>query len=335
MKKLLIILFCISFFGIIGCSEKKTVSMEEADAIMESAEQAIREAESINGFEKAEYDRFNSYASENGLEGTLIYVDGVVLSQEDISTEELPASNLIVEQEDGNVWVVGLCYANELNQLTGKTIRAFGEYIGFSDRYNVPSMVILDEDRKSQLQEKNENGIYETIWSFSDYMEEYLKENGMINESPEDFKNTFPSGQYKIGVDMTSGEYVIFAEENLGYFAVTSDANGNDIIVNDNFEYNSIMTVVDGEYLELSRAYAVPIENVTSLPIDQADMFKVGTFLPAGEYKVISDDELGYYCIYGDNRQSDIVANDNFNGQSYITVSDGQYLVLSRCHIEQ
>lgn len=149
------------------------------------------------------------------------------------------------------------------------------------------------------------------------------------------FENKFTSGQYKVGIDIPAGEYVIFADGSSGYFSITSDANGNDIIANENFKYNSIMTVMDGEYLELSRAYAVPINDVSSLPVDKADMFKIGVFLPAGEYKVVSDLDTGYYCIYEDNRQDDIVANDNFNGQSYITVSNGQYLVLSNCHIEQ
>lgn len=149
------------------------------------------------------------------------------------------------------------------------------------------------------------------------------------------FENKFSSGQYKVGTDIPAGEYVIFADGETGYFSVTSDANGNDIITNENFEYNSIMSVVDGEYLELSRAYAVPIKDVSSLSVEKANMFKIGTFLPSGDYKVVSDSDSGYYCIYGDDRQDEIVSNDNFEGQSYITVSDGQYLVLSRCHIEQ
>lgn len=148
------------------------------------------------------------------------------------------------------------------------------------------------------------------------------------------YATKYESGQYKVGTDIPAGEYVIFADGGPGYFEVTVDANGDDIIANENFEYNSIMTIVDGEYLKLSRAYAVPIEDVESLPMDTADMFKIGVFLPAGEYKVVSDSDSGYYCIYGDNRQGDIIANDNFDGQSYLTVSDGQYLVLSRCHIE-
>lgn len=149
------------------------------------------------------------------------------------------------------------------------------------------------------------------------------------------YATKYESGQYKVGTDIPAGEYVIFADGGPGYFEVTSDSNGDDIIANENFEYNSIMTIKDGEYIELSRAYAVPIEEVESLPTDKADMFKIGTFLPSGEYKVVSDSGSGYYCIYGDDRQDNIIANDNFEGQSYITVSEGEYLVLSRCHIEE
>lgn len=145
----------------------------------------------------------------------------------------------------------------------------------------------------------------------------------------------YSQGQYKVGVDIPSGEYVILSTGGKGYFAVTSDSNGNDIIANENFDYNSIIAINDGEYLELSRSEAVPIDDVSSLPLDKANMFKIGPHLPAGEYKLLADSEKAYYCIYNDDRQDDIESNDNFSGQSYVTVSDGQYLLLSRCHIEQ
>ena len=41
--------------------------------------------------------------------------------------------------------------------------------------------------------------------------------------------------------------------------------------------------------------------------------------------------ETGYYCVYGDSRHDDIIANDNFEGSAYVKVNDGQYLVLVRC----
>lgn len=149
------------------------------------------------------------------------------------------------------------------------------------------------------------------------------------------FENKYESGQYKVGTDMEPGEYVFFTDSSSGYFCVSSDANGNDIIKNDNFDYNSIMTIRDGEYLELSRCYAVPISEVTELPIDKANMFKIGVHLSTGEYKLVANGDSGYYCIYSNDRRNEIEANDIFYGQSYISVSDGQYLELSRCHIEE
>ena len=64
-------------------------------------------------------------------------------------------------------------------------------------------------------------------------------------------------------------------------------------------------------------------------------MFKVGTHIPAGEYKIDSGTDSGYYCIYSNSRQDSIIANDNFTGQNYVTVSDGQYLVLNRCNFTE
>lgn len=65
-------------------------------------------------------------------------------------------------------------------------------------------------------------------------------------------------------------------------------------------------------------------------------MYKVGVDIPAGEYNVKAElGELGYLCVYPDSTRSDIIANDSFENNSYITVTDGQYLVLEHCYINQ
>lgn len=143
---------------------------------------------------------------------------------------------------------------------------------------------------------------------------------------------TYSSGMYKVGTDIPSGEYVVFAKSGTGYFCVSSDSNQNDITFNDNFEYNSIITVEDGEYLDLSRCYAVPLSDDPDVELGGSGMFLVGTHIPAGEYKIDSGNEYGYYCIYSSSRQDHIIANDNFTGTTYVTVDNGQYLEFSRCH---
>lgn len=67
-------------------------------------------------------------------------------------------------------------------------------------------------------------------------------------------------------------------------------------------------------------------------------MLRVGKDIEAGEYSLEPTGSDGYYCIYSDSRQqgtNSIVANENFSGNTYVTVSDGQYLKLSRCAIKE
>ena len=63
-------------------------------------------------------------------------------------------------------------------------------------------------------------------------------------------------------------------------------------------------------------------------------MFKVGTHIPAGEYK-ISSNGSGYLQVSSDSSHSfnSIISNNNFDNDTYITVTDGQYLTISRAHI--
>lgn len=153
--------------------------------------------------------------------------------------------------------------------------------------------------------------------------------------------SSYGPGTLKAGTDIPAGEYIVLASSARGgYVSVNSDPNGNDIIFNENFDYNTIITVQDGEYVELSRSIAYPFEQWCSqntLDSTRAGVtFKIGVNLPAGEYKLTAtNDRGGYYCVYSDSRYQDIVSNDNFNGQSYVSVSDGQYLQLSRCVISQ
>lgn len=149
-----------------------------------------------------------------------------------------------------------------------------------------------------------------------------------VSESEEEYS----SGQYKVGTDIPEGEYILFSDSGKGYFCVSSDSNADDIIFNDNFKYNSIITINDGEYLELSRCYAVSFDEVEELSTKEiGSMYKVGVHIPSGEYQLDANDDRGYYCIYSDSRHDDIIANDNFEGKCYVTVTDGQYLLLSRC----
>ncbi|MBR0512832.1 MAG: hypothetical protein IJK06_01115 [Clostridia bacterium] len=151
----------------------------------------------------------------------------------------------------------------------------------------------------------------------------------------------YDEGGYKVGRDFDAGEYVLLCTSSLpAYFSISTDANGRDIVANDNFATNSIITVYDGDYLELSRCMAILADDFykeySIKTENDGTMLKVGYDILPGEYKLVVTGSLpGYYCIYNSSRQTDIVANDNFKNGTWVTVQFGQYLVLSRCHIQQ
>ena len=60
-------------------------------------------------------------------------------------------------------------------------------------------------------------------------------------------------------------------------------------------------------------------------------MYRVGTDIPAGEYKVTCTNSVGCYLEVSKDSfglLSSIVANDNIDTFTYITVSNGQYLTV-------
>ncbi|MGJ0961046.1 hypothetical protein ACR75P_05045 [Faecalicoccus pleomorphus] len=65
-------------------------------------------------------------------------------------------------------------------------------------------------------------------------------------------------------------------------------------------------------------------------------MYKVGADIPAGEYNVkASTGKSGYLVLSSDPNGSDIITNDSFENNSYVAISDGQYLKLEDCYINQ
>ena len=152
---------------------------------------------------------------------------------------------------------------------------------------------------------------------------------------------TYSEGQYKVGTDIEPGIYVILNTKGSStYFCLSSDANADDIIENGNFSCNTYIDIREGEYLQFRNAVAFLADDLYSAgrtittSLDGC-MLAIGKDLPAGEYKVKADGDTGYYCIFSSSRQDDIVSNDNFSGEKYVTVKEGQYIELSRCHLIQ
>lgn len=152
---------------------------------------------------------------------------------------------------------------------------------------------------------------------------------------------TYPAGMYKVGTDIPAGEYVLVADST-AYFQIAKDSTGtmDSVLANDNFDNRSIITVKAGQYLTMNdcTAYAfndapkVTPGNDGYLP---EGMYKVGVDIPAGEYKVSTDDQ-GYVEVSSDSTHDmgQIISNDNFQGTKYITIKAGEYIKLSGAKIK-
>lgn len=199
----IILLVCVILLG--GCANKEREYTTEEQNIIDEVNDTLRDAYLIDGFQNAtfEYERYNSYASQNGLGDTLIYIEGEVLNQTKHDSEP-PVVNIIVEQEDGNRWCVGIWSDSEIIEIQDKNIRAYGMYMGFSDVFNVPAMAVAVEDEKLMDKariEVEENGNLVEAWNFyNDYIKlEIDKLNNSDESSSEsqnnETKSTITTGQ--------------------------------------------------------------------------------------------------------------------------------------------
>lgn len=150
------------------------------------------------------------------------------------------------------------------------------------------------------------------------------------------------AGMYKVGTDLPAGEYILYGDGNMAYFQVSKDSTGTieSIISNDNFSGTRYITVADGQYLEFRSSYALPeVKAPVQQPKDgkfENGMYKVGKDIKAGEYKVVSSGGLAYFEVRKNSSGSleGIVSNDNFEGEKYVTVKDGQYIKLNGSYIQ-
>lgn len=165
---------------------------------------------------------------------------------------------------------------------------------------------------------------------------EYNHTESSITNKDNEYETVYKASTYKVGTDIPSGDYIIFANEGRGYFSINADSYGDSIIENENFNYNVIIRIEDGQYLELSRSYAVPYEDIETLNTTKDGMFKVGVHIEAKEHKLCTNNNRGYYAVYNGplGKDGDIVTNDNFENCTYISVKEGQYLLLSRAYIQ-
>lgn len=168
------------------------------------------------------------------------------------------------------------------------------------------------------------------------------KDKKQTSVKSESKKDSIKSGMYKVGKDIKAGEYVVVSDHSgAGYMQVSKDSSGdiNGIICNENIQNRTIITIKDGQYFEVKDGEIYPIDKAPKVETKDnglpSGMYKVGKDIKPGEYKV-SSEANGYVEVSNNSLQvtESIVSNDNFKGEKYITVKDGQYLKINNATLK-
>lgn len=160
-----------------------------------------------------------------------------------------------------------------------------------------------------------------------------------VKETPSKSKDRIEltNGMYKVGEDVDEGEYFLLADHKDAYYQISNNSSGDakGILANEIFSKNRYITLEKGQYLTLDGCTLTRIGDVNlNLNSDYFltdGMFKVGKDIEEGEYKVITSGAEGYYEVAPNSKNDlySIISNENFSGERYVTVKNGQYLKLS------
>lgn len=301
----------------------------------------------ISGAEKTLPDIiFTTTGEENGLIDTLYIIEGLVI--EVGSRDHYPY--FIVATDSGDVWISEIAETTVQQQAAeygfefdldvlrsyypmpkeDEHIRVFAQYTGMSGKTNYPSFVYGGEDYLTEA-------FLLSATSFSDPTDETTSATTTPPTQKGSKENPYRAGMYKVGIDLPAGEYLFLSGSSTkAYVCASSDSNQDDIIENENFSNSFFMTVEDGQYLEAKRCYFLNASDYTVRINEDGTfgdgMYRVGIDIPAGEYRLTAEEDRGYWCLYNNsNIPFDIEDNDNFEGSAYVTVREGQYLIIKRC----
>lgn len=155
-----------------------------------------------------------------------------------------------------------------------------------------------------------------------------------------DFTDYWYDGIFRCGTDFEAGEYYILSLYSAGALYDVSDSPND-------FTWSEVrlirkVVVQDGQYVNVDQdGIMVPADEVDTSDWNKYGVFLVGRDLPAGDYKIetisetYSSDLYGISGISGAYQINDSDVNSNpidsgylFESQSYITLEDGQYIVI-------
>lgn len=225
------------------------------------------------------------------------------------------------------------CYNRDSKLSTNERVRYSLPYLQKRNDFEQKHIAALQAEKDGLEKEKEKERLIKVI-------SERQKQMAQPPSQTKPKTTKYGPAIYKIGVDMPAGEYKIIPQADRAYICICSDANCRNIIRNHNSNGPLYMKVFDGQFVQISHSYAVPIESATMFVPTQGmypqGEYKVGIEIPAGEYKLTAITNMqGYFSIEVDieNGKRKIIANNCFDNSAYVSIKEGQILFLEKCII--
>ncbi len=126
------------------------------------------------------------------------------------------------------------------------------KYDDLKKKYAASVDLVNEANREiSQLKQKYEPTTMETVTESTSIVETTTE--ATTKPAP----TSYDEGMYKVGTDIPAGEYIAYPHYGEhAYFCISTDANQDDIVANDNFISQRYFTVSNGQYLELESCSA-------------------------------------------------------------------------------
>lgn len=144
MKRLILIITML-FFVLSGCAQDDIGPSSNKDDYNEEKDESIdiKYADFINGFERADYEAMNSFASDNGLGNSKVWLDGSFSSIEEVSINNQIGYISTLRDSDGHDWLLMLeidtfGYRETYEKFLNKKVILTGVYTGYSNLQKAP-----------------------------------------------------------------------------------------------------------------------------------------------------------------------------------------------------
>lgn len=135
---------------------------------------------------------------------------------------------------------------------------------------------------------------------------------------------------YSVGEVLKAGEYIAYSLSDIGGMVlVAENRSADDFVIESFFQNSAIITIKDGQEIEVYDCILVAIDDVKDVDATQPGMYKVGYHLPAGAYTVTAMNSNAEYAIFDDNSKMITYEGVEYVEESSdIELKDGQYVLF-------